>query len=162
MIHGAAGGVGTFAVQLAHWRGAQVIGTCSQSNAQFVKELGADEVLNYNSVSFEDKVKNVDVVFDTVGGDTLDRSWGIVRGGGTLVTIVGDTPEDRAKKFGIHGVSFVVEPNRGQLVRIAQLIDEGTVKPVVEAVYPLSHAREAYERGLRGHNRGKLVLKIVD
>jgi NADPH:quinone reductase-like Zn-dependent oxidoreductase len=118
--------------------------------------------LDYNSVRFEDKVKNVDVVFDTVGGETLERSWGVVRGGGTLVTIVGDTPEDMMKKYGIYGVSFVVEPNRGQLVRIAQLIDEGTVRPVVEAVYPLSRAREAYERGLRGHNRGKLVLKVID
>ena len=162
LIHGAAGGVGTFAVQLAHWWGAHVIGTCSQDNEGFVRELGADEVLDYHSVRFEDRVKDLDVVLDTVGGDTLERSWGVVRAGGTLVTIVGEAPEERAAKFGIRARSILVKPDRGELNQIARLIDEKTVRPVVEEVFPLSQAREAYERGLLGHNRGKLVLKVLD
>jgi NADPH:quinone reductase-like Zn-dependent oxidoreductase len=162
LIHGAAGGVGTFAVQLAHWRGAYVVGTASKSKSAFLKELGADEVIDYTSVRFEDKAREVDVVLDTVGGETLERSWKIVRRGGALVTIVGDAPEEKAKEYGISGVSFLVQPNRMQLIQISQLMDVGTIHPVVEATFPLSQARHAYERGLLGHNRGKLVLKVVD
>jgi len=160
LIHGAAGGVGTWAVQFAHSRRAHVIGTASPTKHAFLRELGADEVLDYTAVRFEDKVRDVDAVLDTVGGETLDRSWGILRKGGALVTIVGDAPEEKATKYGVHAVSFLVQPNRTQLNQIAQLIDGGTVRPIVEAVYPLSHAREAYERGLLGHNRGKLVLQV--
>ena len=160
LIHGAAGGVGTWAVQFAHSRRAHVIGTASPTKHAFLRELGADEVLDYTAVRFEDKVRDVDVVLDTVGGETLDRSWGILRKGGALVTIVGDAPEDKATKYGVRAVSFLVQPNRTQLNQIAQLIDGGTVRPIVEAVYPLSLAREAYERGLLGHNRGKLVLQV--
>jgi NADPH:quinone reductase-like Zn-dependent oxidoreductase len=162
LIHGAAGGVGTFAVQLAHWRGAHVIGTCSSRNTAFLRDLGADEVLDYKSVRFESEVRDLDVVFDTVGGDTLDRSWSILRRGGVLVTIAGDAPEDLAAKFGVRGVSFLVQPSRTQMARLAELIDAGTLRPVVETVFPLVRAREAYEQGLRGHNRGKLVLRVVD
>src|SRR5208282_1479982 len=106
-------------------------------------------------VRFEDKIRDVDVVLDTVGGDTLERSWGILRRGGVLVTVAGDAPEEKATKYGVRGVSFLVQPNHIQLTEISQLIDGGTVRPIVEAVFPLSRAREAYERGLLGHNRGK-------
>jgi NADPH:quinone reductase-like Zn-dependent oxidoreductase len=160
LIHGAAGGVGTWAVQFAHWRGAYVIGTASRSKQAFLHELGADEVLDYTAVRFEDKIRGVDLILDTVGGETLERSWGILRRGGVLVTVAGDAPEEKAAKHGVRGVSFLVQPNRTQLIQIAQLIDGGTVRPIVEAVYPLSRAREAYERGLQGHNRGKLVLQV--
>lgn len=160
LIHGAAGGVGTWAVQFAHWRGAHVIGTASRTKHAFLRELGADEVLDYTAVRFEDKIRDVDMVLDTVGGETLERSWGILRRGGVLVTVAGDAPEAKAIKYGVRGVSFLVQPNRTQLAQISQLIDGGTVRPIVEAVYPLSRAREAYERGLLGHHRGKLVLQV--
>jgi NADPH:quinone reductase-like Zn-dependent oxidoreductase len=162
LIHGAGGGVGTFAVQLAHWRGAHVIGTSSKSKFDFLKELGADELIDYTSIPFEDTVKDIDTVLDTVGGETLDRSWKIVRRGGTLVTIVGDAPEEKSKEYGINAVSFLVQPNRTQLNQISRLVDDGVVRSVVEATYPLREARQAYERGLLGHNRGKLVLKVLD
>jgi NADPH:quinone reductase-like Zn-dependent oxidoreductase len=162
LIHGAAGGVGTFAVQFAHWRGAHVIGTASQGKASFLRELGADEVLDYNSVRFEDKVRDVDVVVDTVGGDTLERSWGILRRGGVLVTVVGDAPEEKSAKYGVRGVSFLVQPSRIQLGKISELIDAGTIRPIIDTVFPLAHAREAYERGLLGHNRGKMVLQVIE
>jgi NADPH:quinone reductase-like Zn-dependent oxidoreductase len=160
LIHGAAGGVGTWAVQFAHWRGAHVIGTASQRNHQFLRGLGATDVLDYKSSHFEDEVRDVDVVLDTVGGDTLERSWRVVRKGGFLVTVVGDAPEEKAKRFGVSAASILVQPNRAQLIEIANLIDSGTVRPLVQAVYPLAQAKEAYERGLQGHNRGKLVLQV--
>ena len=159
LIHGAAGGVGSWAVQLGHWRGAHIIGTSSKSNHTFLRELGADEVLDYTAARFEDKVRDVDVVLDTVGGDTLQRSWGTLRKGGVLVTIVGDAPAEVAEKFGVRGVSMLVQPSRDQLNQIGQLIDRGTVRPIVQEVFPLARAREAYELGLRSHNRGKLVLQ---
>jgi len=160
LIHGAAGGVGTWAVQFAHWRGAHVIATASAHNHEFLKGLGADEVLDYNSVRFEDEVRGADVVLDTVGGDTLERSWGILHRGGALVTIVGDAPAEKAAKFGVRAVSMLVQPSRDQLNQIGKLIDEDTVRPIVQHVFPLGRAREAYEQGLRGHNRGKLILQV--
>jgi len=160
LVHGAGGGVGTFAVQLAHWRGAHVFATCSKEKADLATSLGADRVIDYSSVRFQDELHGLDVVLDTVGGEVLENSWGVLRPGGSLVTIVGDAPEDTASKYGVRGFSILVKPNRKELVEIAGLIDTGELRPVVDAVFPLSHAREAYERGLRGHNRGKLVLKV--
>jgi len=102
----------------------------------------------------------LDAVLDTVGGEVLDGSWKVLRRGGSLVTIVGDAPEETAAKYGVEGFSILVEPNRSELVEIAKLVYAGKVKPVVDAVFPLSRAAEAYERGLGGHGRGKLVLEI--
>ena len=162
LVHGAGGGVGTFAVQFAHWRGSHVFATCSKEKADFVRSLGAERVIDYSSVRFQDELGGLDVLLDTVGGEVLENSWSVLRPGGSLVTIVGDAPEGTAAKYGVRGFSILVEPNRKELVEIARLIDAGEVKPVVDAVFPLSRAREAYERGLRGHNRGKLVLKVGD
>ena len=160
LIHGAGGGVGTFAVQFAKNRGIHVVATCSSSKANLVHELGAEEVVDYNKTRFEDVVKGVDAVLDTVGGDTLDRSWKVIRKGGTLVTIVGDAPEDKAAAFGIRGVSMLVEPNRAELVEIGRLVDQKKVRPIVSGVFPLAEARRAYESGLSGHSKGKIVLKV--
>jgi NADPH:quinone reductase-like Zn-dependent oxidoreductase len=160
LIHAAAGGVGTYAVQLAHWRGAHVIGTARMENADFLRELGADEVIDYTAVRFEDKVRDVDVVLDAVGGDTLERSWRVLRPGGTLVTIVSPAAPDKAGQHGVRGVYFIVKSNRAQLIEIGRLIDTGSLRPIIEATFPLAKARDAFERGLRQHNRGKLVLEI--
>jgi len=162
LIHGAAGGVGSFAVQFAHWRGAEVIATASKRHDAFLRDLGADKVLDYSSVRFEDAVQDVDAVLDTVGGETLDRSWGVLRPDGILVTIAGDAPEDVAAKYGVRAASILVQPNHEQLVQIGRLIDAGTIRPIVAAVFPLSNARDAFAQGLAGHNRGKLVLRVVD
>jgi NADPH:quinone reductase-like Zn-dependent oxidoreductase len=148
-------------MQFAHWHGAHVIGTASQSKHAFLRELGADEVIDYTSTRFEDKIRDVDVVLDTVSGDTLERSWGILRKGGVLVTVAGDAPEEKIAKYRVRGVSMLVQPSRDQLNQIGQLIDAGTLHPVVEKIFPLARAREAYEQGLLGHNRGKLVLQVL-
>src|ERR671934_1214419 len=139
LVHGAAGGVGTFAVQLARWRGARVTGTASAANLDFVRSLGADDVIDYRAERFEDVVRDVDVVFDTVGGETLERSWGVLKVGGRLVTVAASGEQTTDER--IRAAYFIVEPSRTQLVEIARLIDGGTLRPVVGAVFPLAEAR---------------------
>src|SRR3954453_7444508 len=141
LIHGAAGGVGTFAVQLARWRGARVTGTSSAANLDFVRSLGADAVIDYRAEQFEDVVRDMDVVFDTVGGETLERSWGVLKPGGRLVTVAASGEQTTDER--IRAAYFIVEPSRTQLAEIARLIDGGTLRPVVGAVFPLAEGRQA-------------------
>ena len=162
LIHGAAGGVGSFAVQLARWRGAHVIGTASARNCDFVRKLGVDDVVDHGATPFETVVCDVDVVLDTVGGTVTERSWSVLRRNGLLVTIVRPRSPEWAAGRAAAGVFFIVEPRRAQLNELSRLIDAGTIRPIVEAVLPLNRAREAYERGIRDHPRGKLVLTVVD
>jgi NADPH:quinone reductase-like Zn-dependent oxidoreductase len=163
LIHGAAGGVGVFAVQLAHWAGAQVIATASARNRDFLRELGASAVIDYTTTRFEEVVKAVDLVFDLVGGDTLARSWQVVKPGGMLVSVVSPRPSaDAIKGHDVRFAWFVVEPNREQLVQIGALIDAGQIRPIVETVLPLAQARQAYEQGAKGHTRGKIVLRVMN
>lgn len=161
LILGAAGGVGSLAVQLAHWKGAHVIGTCSKGKGALVRQLGADEVIDYNSQNFEEIVNDLDLVLDTVGGETLDRSYKTVRKGGMLVTVADDISEDLLKEFGINGVSFLVRPDRNELKEIAMLADKGIIKPVIQETFPLKDAREAFISGTVNHNTGKIVLRVV-
>ena len=161
LIHGAAGGVGSFAVQLARWCGAHVIGTASARNGDFLRELGADEVVDYRARRFETVARDVDVVLDTVGGTTTERSWSVLRRDGVLVTIVRAPSPEWAAGRDARGLFFIVEPRRAQLNELAHLIDAGVIRPVVEAVLPLNQARDAYERGERDHPRGKLVLAVA-
>jgi len=155
LIHGAAGGVGVFAVQLARWRGARVIGTASARNVAFVRGLGAEEVIDYRARRFEDVVHGLDVLFDTVGGETLERSWGVLKPGGRLVTIA--TSGEGTQDPRVREAFFIVQPSRAQLDTIAGLIDAGQLRPLVDAVFPLAQARQAYE-----HKpvRGKVVLHV--
>jgi NADPH:quinone reductase-like Zn-dependent oxidoreductase len=164
LIHGAAGGVGSFAVQFARWAGAYIIATARGSDAEFVRELGADEVLDYEKTAFEEVVENADIVFDTVGGETLKKSWQVIRPGGTLVTVrtpkPGEEPLAESDDRGVRSVMFIVKPDRLQLAEIGRLIDDGAVRPIVDRVYALSEARSAFENVERGPNRGKIVLKV--
>lgn len=162
LIHGAAGGVGSFAVQLARWRGAHVIGTAPARDIGFVRELGAHEAIDYAAAPFETGVRGVDVVLDCVGGAVTERSWSALRPGGLLVTIVRPPSPQSRDGRAASGLFFIVEPSRAQLNALSRLIDDGTVRPIVEAVLPLERAREAYDRGIRGHPRGKLVLGVTD
>jgi NADPH:quinone reductase-like Zn-dependent oxidoreductase len=163
LIQGAAGGVGVFAVQLARWAGAQVIATASARNRDFLRDLGATEVIDYTTTRFEDVVKPVDVVFDTVGGDTLQRSWQVVKPGGVLVSVVSPRPSaDVTKGHDARFAWFVVEPNREQLIQVGTLIDAGHIRPIIDTVFPLAQACQAYEQGAKGHTRGKIVLRVVD
>ena len=157
LIHGAAGGVGTFAVQLARHQRAHVIATASAKNTEFVKALGANEVIDYTITPFETVVEDVDVVLDTVGGDTRNRSWGVLRKGGRLVTIAADA--EGSKEQRVHDAFFIVESNRKQLVDISRLIDAGVLRPVIGAVFSMENVRQAYEQK---PVRGKNVLRIAE
>jgi NADPH:quinone reductase-like Zn-dependent oxidoreductase len=159
LIHGAAGGVGVFATQLARRKGARVITTASARNADFLRELGADEVIDYATTRFEDVVHDVDVVFDTVGGDTLARSWQVVKPGGSLVSVVSPL-SGQPVRDDIRYIYFIVEPSGAQLREIGALIDAGQLCPVVDQVFPLAQARQAYEAAASGHPRGKIVITV--
>jgi NADPH:quinone reductase-like Zn-dependent oxidoreductase len=138
-----------------------VIATASAKDQNFLGELGASEVIDYTREHFEEKVEDVDVVLDTVGGETQQRSWGVLRRGGILISIVSTVAAEKAASLGVRGAFFIVEPNRAQLIQLGQLIDRGTLRVVVGAVLPLARAREAFEQGPAGHKRGKIVLQVV-
>jgi len=166
LIHGAAGGIGTYAVQLARWAGAFVIGTTSTKNKDFLSELRVDDIIDYTAVRFDDAVNDVDVVLDTVGGETLKRSVRVLRTGGRLISIVEEPSLELLKEASEHGIIrptfFIVEPNRVQLTQIGNLIDAGHITPIVDSIFPLSNVREAYEGGKGTHTHGKMVLRIAD
>lgn len=162
LIHGGAGGVGAFAVQLAKWKGAHVITTSSAGNFEFLRGLGADETIDYKTTRFEDVVRGVDLVLDAVGGDTVERSWQTLRPGGAMISIAEFIPEDEPPKHGVRGLFFIVEPDREQLEEMAKLVDRGLLKAFVAKVFPLAEARQAFELALQGHTRGKIVLQVGD
>jgi NADPH:quinone reductase-like Zn-dependent oxidoreductase len=161
LIHGAAGGVGVFAVQLARWAGAYIIGTASARNRDFLRDLGVNKTIDYTTTRFEDVVHDVDFVLDTVGGETLERSWQVIKPGGTLVSVVSPRPSfEEAQAHGVRLVWFIVKPNRDQLIQIGALIDEGKIRPIIDTVFPLSQARQEYEQASKRHTRGKIVLRV--
>lgn len=160
LIHAAAGGVGHIAVQLARWRGAYVIGTASTRNVEFVQQLGASEVIDYETASFEQYVHEVDVVFDPLAGEVRERSWQVLKKGGVLVSILGEPAAGAAAAYGVRAAYVLVRPEASQLAQIAALVDEGHLKPVVDTVYPLEKAASAHEHLERGHLRGKIVLQV--
>jgi len=160
LIHGAAGGVGHFAVQLAKWKEAKVIGTVSAGNENFLREMGADEVIDYRNTKFEKAVQDVDVVLDTIGGDTQQRSWQLLKKGGILVATLGISSPEAARDHGVRGEGVMVHPDAAQLTQIAALIDAGTLKPTVTTILPLAEAAHAHELSQAGHVRGKIVLQV--
>ena len=161
LIHGGAGGVGSLAVQLARWRGARVLATVSARDTAFVHSLGADVVIDYHATLFEDTLRDIDVVLDTIGGETRRRSWRVLRKGGVLVTLVSPIPSGEAEQNGARGIFFIVSGNRGQLDQISALVDGGKLKPVIAEVLPLARAREAFGHGAANHAPGKIVLQVA-
>jgi NADPH:quinone reductase-like Zn-dependent oxidoreductase len=161
LIHAAAGGVGIFAVQLAKWKGARVIGTASSHNHTLLRELGADEVIDYQTTRFEDTVRDVDVVLDTMGGETRTRSWLVLKKGGILVSIVGPASAEEAAAHGARAGSVFVQPNSAQLRELADLVDSGKLRVVIDAVLPLPNVARAHEMNQTLHTRGKIVLQVV-
>jgi NADPH:quinone reductase-like Zn-dependent oxidoreductase len=159
LVHGGAGAVGVFAIQLARMRGARVTATASGRNVALVSQLGAESVIDYTATAFEDVVRDVDVVFDAVGGETLQRSWGVLKPDGRMVTIAADaesTTDARVKK-----AFFIVEPNQEQLVEIGDLLDAGKLRVFVDAEVPLAEAPSAYARTVqRRLGYGKVVIVI--
>jgi NADPH:quinone reductase-like Zn-dependent oxidoreductase len=152
LIHGATGGVGQFATQLAHDRGAYVIGTVSGEDVQWARELGADEAIDHTTTRFEEVVDPVDLVFDTAGGDRLARSREVLGPNGRLVAVAEE---------GNDATFFVVEPDGGQLGELTKLVDRGALKPTIDSVFRLDDARAAFERVMARGKRGKVVLELA-
>jgi NADPH:quinone reductase-like Zn-dependent oxidoreductase len=158
LIHGAGGGVGHYATQLARIRGAYVIGTASGGRLELARELGAHQVIDHARTRFEDAIDPVDVVLDTAGGERLLRSPGVLRPGGRLVSVAEEPP---AAGDSIAVTYFVVEPSRAQLIEIGALIDRGELRPELDHVYPLAEAPAAFERAHSKLTRGKVVLRVM-
>jgi NADPH:quinone reductase-like Zn-dependent oxidoreductase len=162
LIHGGSGGVGSFAIQIAKARGAKVIATASTPNQDLLKQLGADVAIDYTKTKFEDVAKDVDVVLDSVGKDTLARSYGVVKKGGFIVTLVAKPDQAELDKHGIRGAGLSVGPNSGELAEIGKLIDEKKIKVIISQVLPLTDAAKAQAQADTHHTRGKIVLKVAE
>ncbi len=161
LIHAGAGGVGSFAIQFAKWAGAHVIATASAGNEALVRSLGADEFVDYRSQRFEDVLDQVDVVFDTIGSDTQARSVSLLGPGGRLVSVV-ETPDAQALAAkGATGTFLRLMPDSTGLERIAELIDTGVVRVLIDSVFPLSECRAAHLKSQTGRSKGKIVLEVV-
>ncbi|MGW3056584.1 NADP-dependent oxidoreductase [Streptomyces goshikiensis] len=161
LIHGGAGGVGSAAVQIAKQLGAEVVATAGSGSVELVRELGADRVIDYRTEKFEEVVSDVDVVLDTIGGETQERSFGVLKSGGTLVSIVA-IPDAEAKKarWNVEARSFFMRPQGEQLAHLAGLVESGQLRPIVETVFPLDEASEALQKVERGGARGKTVISV--
>jgi NADPH:quinone reductase-like Zn-dependent oxidoreductase len=162
LIHGAGGGVGTFAVQLAHAAGARVIATGREWARQLVTELGADEFIDLERQAFEDVVGAVDLTVDLVGGDILRRSWAVIKPAGVLVSAVEDPAATATAPHKARSVFFVVTPDRAELVELARRIAARALRPIVGGVTPLAEGRSAFETKRNRAVPGKVALKVTD
>lgn len=162
LIHGAGGGVGSFAVQLAAAKGARVLATAGSDKIALLRELGVAEAIDYTTTRFEDVARDVDVVLDAVGGALQERSLAVLKPGGMLVTPVGHPDQAAAAARGVRATGMMTQPSVAELTKIARLIDAGKVKPQVSSVLPLADARQAHEQMARGHTRGKIVLQVIE
>ncbi len=161
LIHGAAGGIGSYATQLSHWKQAYVIGVTSKANLEFVQSLGAQLAIDYNEAPFETVVQDVDVVVDTVGGNVPDRSWTVMRPGGLLVTVAGRLPPEAGKAQGVRAAN-VIRPTFGDHRQISDLLESKLLLPTVRQAFPLEAARQAQQLSETRHGRGRIILEIPD
>jgi NADPH:quinone reductase-like Zn-dependent oxidoreductase len=162
LIHAGSGGVGHFAVQLAKWKGAYVFATASTKNQDLLPEVGVDKAIDYTQQRFEDVARKIDIVLDPIGGDTQERSWQVLKKGGILLSLVEPPSADKAKALGIQAAFVASHPNGAELAKIAELIDSGDLKPIVNRILPLSEARRAHELSQTGHTHGKIVLRVKE
>ena len=161
LIHGGAGGVGHLAVQFAKARGAQVFATCAGQDAEFVHGLGADVVIDYKAERFEDRARDLDVVFDLVAGEVQDRSWAVLRQGGILVSTLAEPDQQKAAARGARGTRYMAQPNGAELREIAGLVEDGRVRAHVDRTFPLAAVAEAHRVLEHEHVRGKIVLQVA-
>lgn len=161
LIHAGAGGVGSFAIQLAKLRGAHVITTASSRNVEFVRALGADEVIDYTQQDFS-ALRDIDVVFDTMGGEIQQQSWQVLKPNGRLVSIVSAPDSAMAEKYQVTPLFCFVKPSSTQLAALAALFDTGKLRVEIERSYPLSEIVHAHEHSESGRTRGKIVIDIAE
>ena len=161
LIHGGAGGVGSFAVQLARSREARVYATASGQDAPYLKSLGVEEVLDYRSERFEQKLKDLDAVVDLIGGETLTRSYQTLKSGGIIVSTVATPDPAELGKRQLRGQQFLMKRNASQLADLANMVDLGVVKPKLSQVLPLADAPKAHDLSQKGKTKGKIVLQVA-
>jgi NADPH:quinone reductase-like Zn-dependent oxidoreductase len=161
LIHGGSGGVGHLAIQFAKARGARVLTTVSTKNVKFAHALGADVVVDYKKDRFEDRARDLDMVFDLIDGETRERSWGVLKKGGVLVSTLTEPSQEKARQFGVRALRYTVEADAGELAEIAALVELGKVKPHVQKTFPLNSAADALASVEGGHSVGKIVLKVA-
>jgi len=162
LIHGGSGGVGHLAIQIAKAFGARVIATASTANQDFIRRMGADVAIDYTKTKFEEVAKDVDVVLDMAGGDTLKRSYGVVKKGGIIVSIVDEVDQKELDARGIRGVEFRSSPKASVLEDLTRLIDAKKITPIVSQMFPLSEVARAQEQISTRHTRGKIVFQVAD
>jgi len=162
LIHAGSGGVGTLAIQIAKHFGAHVATTVSAKNMDLVRSLGADEVIDYKNQSFEDEVSDFDLVFDMIGGDTLNRSFATLKKGGRIVSIKGQDSDGLAEKHGVQFESLWMKPDGCMLAELGALIEQGRVKPVIDSIFAMQDANTAYQKLATGHAVGKIIVHISD
>ena len=160
LIHGATGGVGHFAVQFAKDRGAYVIATGRAEDAELLRKWGADEVIDYRHERFEDRVRDVDLVFDLVAGETQQRSWNVLKVGGRIVSTLQQPSQTEAARHHASGEVFMAKPDRDELAEIGRLIDRGKVTVFLQQTFPLAEVRRAHDHMEHEHVRGKVVLAV--
>jgi NADPH:quinone reductase-like Zn-dependent oxidoreductase len=161
LIHAGAGGVGHFAVQFAKQKGAEVFATASGDGIEFVRSLGADRVIDYHTQRFEDIARDMDLVFDLVGGDTQRRSWSAVATGGALISTLNEPSQTEASNHGARAARYTARPDGQQLTQIASLIDKGAVRVVLAERFSFDATPRALERLAKGHVRGKIVVDVA-
>jgi NADPH:quinone reductase-like Zn-dependent oxidoreductase len=161
LIHGAGGGVGSFASQIARNLDVRVIGTATGEDVQYLNSIGIDDVIDYTRERFEDRATGVDAVLDLVGGDTLRRSYSVVKRDGVLVTTVQAVDDSAARQAGIRAVQIVMKPNTADLAELARLVEKGAVKPRLAQRMNINQAREAQELSETGRTHGKIILKVA-
>jgi alcohol dehydrogenase len=160
LIHGGSGGIGSIAIQVAKHNGAHVTTTVSAASFDYVKQLGADEVIDYKTQKFEEMLSGLDAVFDTVGGETYDKSYQVLKKRGMLVSMVMPPNEELAKKHGVTAVIQMTKINTEDLEKLAKLVQDGSVKPEVDSVFPLDKIQEAFRAQEEGSPHGKVIVKI--
>src|SRR5258707_2156176 len=162
LIHAGSGGVGHLAVQLTKWKGAYVFATASTKNQDLLRELGVDKAIDYTQQRFEDVARNIDIVLDTIGGETQESSWSDLEKDGVLVSLVQPPSEEKAQELGVRAAFVAGHPSGAQLAEIAKMIDSGKLAPVINRILPLSEVRRAHELSQSGHVRGKIILRVKD
>ncbi|MFT6907489.1 MAG: NADPH:quinone reductase-like Zn-dependent oxidoreductase [Oleiphilaceae bacterium] len=160
LIHAGSGGVGTLAIQLAKSRGAYVIATTSGKNKALVESLGADQIIDYQKQNFAEILQNIDVVFDTLGGDIQDASWGVLKPGGIIVSIVSPPSDEKAKELGVRSAFVFIHPNAYILEQYAELVDQGKIRPIVGAEFALEDIEKAHALSETGRAVGKIILYV--
>jgi NADPH:quinone reductase-like Zn-dependent oxidoreductase len=160
LIHGGAGGIGTIAIQIAKHLGAYVVTTVSESSVSYVKQLGADEVIDYKAQKFEEFVKDFDAVFDTVGGETYSKSYQVLKKGGIIVSMVEAPNEELANKYGVTAMVQMTKVRTEDLGKLAQLVKDGVVKPQIDKIFPLDEIQEAFLVQETTGPHGKVIIKI--